>query len=284
MLLKQLKNLKKNCLKFYKTLQKLTFFMKKRSKNFTFSLLLALILSFVGGILEAYSLTNRGFFALMQTGNLISVFINLVKTDWNSLLVSFVVVFTFIVGLIISNVIEFICEKKKKDYQPFELMICVALLVLVIFIPVEYTSEEAILEAKDLSWPNVLGNIVLALIGSMLLESFRKMNSKNYTSTMMTANLQRMVSSFFIGEEKHDKNEIISGFDYVLVILSFGVGVMISYGYFHLLKEFFANNYSYWMEVIPNLILLVPICILIATLIGRYIYLRKKFNVASVAQ
>ena len=56
--------------------------MKKRSKNFTFSLLLALILSFVGGILEAYSLTNRGFFALMQTGNLISVFINLVKTDW----------------------------------------------------------------------------------------------------------------------------------------------------------------------------------------------------------
>ena len=176
------------------------------------------------------------------------------------------------------------CEKKKKDYQPFELMICVALLVLVIFIPVEYTSEEAILEAKDLSWPNVLGNIVLALIGSMLLESFRKMNSKNYTSTMMTANLQRMVSSFFIGEEKHDKNEIISGFDYVLVILSFGVGVMISYGYFHLLKEFFANNVSYWMEVIPNLILLVPICILIATLIGRYIYLRKKFNVASVAQ
>ena len=258
--------------------------MKKRSKNFTFSLLLALILSFVGGILEAYSLTNRGFFALMQTGNLISVFINLVKTDWNSLLVSFVVVFTFIVGLIISNVIEFICEKKKKDYQPFELMICVALLVLVIFIPVEYTSEEAILEAKDLSWPNVLGNIVLALIGSMLLESFRKMNSKNYTSTMMTANLQRMVSSFFIGEEKHDKNEIISGFDYVLVILSFGVGVMISYGYFHLLKEFFANNVSYWMEVIPNLILLVPICILIATLIGRYMYLRKKFNVASVAQ
>ena len=59
---------------------------------------------------------------------------------------------------------------------------------------------------------------------------------------------------------------------------------MISYGYFHLLKEFFANNVSYWMEVIPNLILLVPICILIATLIGRYIYLRKKFNETSVAQ
>ena len=118
--------------------------MKKRSKNFTFSLLLALILSFVGGILEAYSLTNRGFFALMQTGNLISVFINLVKTDWNSLLVSFIVVFTFIVGLIISNVIEFICEKKKKDYQPFELMICVALLVLVIFIPVEFNKENAL--------------------------------------------------------------------------------------------------------------------------------------------
>ena len=62
-------------------------------------------------MLDAYSLTNRGFFALMQTGNLISVFINLVKGDWNSLLVSFIVVITFIIGLILSNFIEYIYEK-----------------------------------------------------------------------------------------------------------------------------------------------------------------------------
>ena len=151
--------------------------MKTRSKNLTFSLLLASILSFCGGMLDAYSLTNRGFFALMQTGNLISVFINLVKGDWNSLLVSFVVVITFIIGLILSNFIEYIYEKKKKDYRPLELVISLILLVLVIFIPVEYTMEEAILEAKDLSWPNLASNILLALIGSMFLESFRKMNS-----------------------------------------------------------------------------------------------------------
>ena len=101
--------------------------MKTRSKNLTFSLLLALILSFCGGMLDAYSLTNRGFFALMQTGNLISVFINLVKGDWNSLLVSFVVVITFIIGLILSNFIEYIYEKKKKDYRPLELVISLIL-------------------------------------------------------------------------------------------------------------------------------------------------------------
>lgn len=259
--------------------------MKTRSKNLTFSLLLALILSFCGGMLDAYSLTNRGFFALMQTGNLISVFINLVKGDWNSLLVSFVVVITFIIGLILSNFIEYICEKKKKDYRPLELVISLILLVLVIFIPVEYTMEEAILEAKDLSWPNLVGNILLALIGSMFLESFRKMNSKNFTSTMMTANLQRMVSSFFIGEEKHDKNEIISGFDYIFIILSFGFGVMTSYGYFHLLKDNFIDNNNYYLQIVPNLILVLPILIILATLIGQTWYLRRnKKNVNEVEQ
>lgn len=259
--------------------------MKTRSKNLTFSLLLALILSFCGGMLEAYSLTNRGFFALMQTGNLISVFINLVKGDWNSLLVSFVVVITFIIGLILSNFIEYIYEKKKKDYHPLELVISILLLILVIFIPVEYTREEAILEAKDLSWPNVVSNILLALIGSMFLESFRKMNSKNFTSTMMTANLQRMVSSFFIGEEKHDKNEIISGFDYVFIILSFGLGVMASYGYFHLLKENFVDSNNYYLQIVPNLILILPILIILATLIGRTCYLkRNKMNVNEIDQ
>ena len=259
--------------------------MKTRSKNLTFSLLLALILSFCGGMLEAYSLTNRGFFALMQTGNLISVFINLVKGDWNSLLVSFIVIITFIIGLILSNFIEYIYEKKKKDYRSLELVISLILLVLVIFIPVEYTREEAILEAKDLSWPNLVGNILLALIGSMFLESFRKMNSKNFTSTMMTANLQRMVSSFFIGEEKHDKSEIISGFDYIFIILSFGLGVMASYGYFHLLKDNFIDNNNYYLQIVPNLILVLPILIILATLIGRTWYLkRNKKNVTEVDQ
>ena len=259
--------------------------MKTRSKNLTFSLLLALILSFCGGMLDAYSLTNRGFFALMQTGNLISVFINLVKGDWNSLLVSFVVVITFIIGLILSNFIEYICEKKKKDYRPLELVISLILLVLVIFIPAEYTMEETILEAKDLSWPNLASNILLALIGSMFLESFRKMNSKNFTSTMMTANLQRMVSSFFIGEEKHDKNEIISGFDYIFIILSFGFGVMTSYGYFHLLKDNFIDNNNYYLQIVPNLILVLPILIILPTLIGRAWYLkRNKKNLNEVEQ
>ena len=259
--------------------------MKTRSKNLTFSLLLALILSFCGGMLDAYSLTNRGFFALMQTGNLISVFINLVKGDWDSLLVSFIVVITFIIGLILSNFIEYIYEKKKKDYRPLELVISLILLVLVIFIPVEYAMEEAILEAKDLSWPNLASNILLALIGSMFLESFRKMNSKNFTSTMMTANLQRMVSSFFIGEEKHDKNEIISGFDYIFIILSFGLGVMTSYGYFHLLKDNFIDNNNYYLQIVPNLILVLPILIILATLIGRTWCLRRnKKNLNEVEQ
>ena len=254
--------------------------MKNKYRNFNFSLILALVLSFCGGALEAYSLTNRGAFALMQTGNIINVFITLVKGDWSNLLVSLIVIITFIFGLFISNLIEYFCAKKEIRYQPIELVLATILLVAVIFIPANYLIEDtAIVEGNRLDAFNIGANVLLALIGAMFLESFRKMNDKNFTSTMMTANLQRMVSSFFKGEEKHDQKELLNGVDYIFVILSFGLGVIWSFGYFYLLKDYFLSGSDYWIKILPNLSLLFVVLLIILLLLFRKIYLaRRKVN------
>lgn len=245
-------------------------------KNFTFNLVLGFCLAYIGGFIDAYSLANRGFFSCLQTGNFISIVSNLIRSNWNSLIISVIVVVTFIIGLFLSNLLEFYFKKRNKDYHPVEFLIAAFLLCLTIFIPVEFTQEEIILQARDLSWPNVVGNLVLALIGAMLLESFRKMDSKNFTATMMTANMQRMVSSFFEGETNKEKDNVIAGIDYIFVLLCFALGVASSYSYYYFLNPYFETDSNYWKQLLPNLILIIPIIILVVLFIINYLKNKKK--------
>ena len=251
----------------------------RKSKNLTYSLVLALTLGFIGGVLETYSLFNRGYFALMQTGNLISIFTNLIRLDRSSLGISLIAVLSFIIGLVIANLIEYFCTKHQKDYHPIELFISAFLLLFIIFVPVEFDQVGTILEAKDFSFSNVFGNVLLSLIGAFLLESFRKMNSINFTSTMMTANLQRMVHSLVNAEEKHDKKELVNGIDYLFLILSFSAGVCASFSYYYFLNPVFQKESNYLFSILPNLILLIPIVLIFVILAINFFDLKKKNEV-----
>ena len=149
------------------------------------------------------------------------------------------------------------------------------MLIIVIFIPVEFNKENVFLEAKDLSFTNVISNMLLSLIGAMLLESFTKLNRKSYTATMMTANLQRMIHSFFKSKEEHDKNELLYGFDYLVIIVLFGLGVMSAYSYFYFLNPNFALNDHYIHTILPNLILFVPILVIVILLILKFCFFNR---------
>ena len=60
---------------------------------------------------------------------------------------------------------------------------------------------------------------------------------------------------------------------------------LLAYGYFHLLKDNFIDNNNYYLQIVPNLILVLPILIILATLIGRAWYLkRNKKNLNEVEQ
>ena len=60
----------------------------------------------------------------------------------------------------------------------------------------------------------------MAIIGATLLQSFNKIEDRNVTTTMLTANLQRTVSSFFKGTIKEDKKEVVAGINYVFIVLA----------------------------------------------------------------
>lgn len=247
--------------------------MNKAKFGLDFKVILALVLSFVGGFLECYSLTNHGFFALMQTGNLISVFMNLVRSDFTSLLVSLSSILAFIVGLICANVIEKLSRKYNKNFQIIDLILIIIFLLVNIFIPIKYTFELEILSVSKLRVESVVGNVFLAFVGAILLESFTSLHSHKYTSTMMTANLERMVKSFF--RSKEEKEELTYGFEYIFIILSFALGVVSFYLYFYFLQDSFNNLNSYGEMILPNLILIIPISFLLISLTMLIIKSRK---------
>ena len=102
------------------------------------------------------------------------------------------------------------------------------------------------------------------------------MNSINFTSTMMTANLQRMVHSLVNAEENHDKKELVNGIDYLFLILTFSSGVCASFSYYYFLNPVFKNESNYLFSILPNLILVIPIILIFIILVIYLLDLRRK--------
>lgn len=254
--------------------------IKKYDKKLTV-LILALLLSFCGGFLEIYSLVCKGRFALMQTGNLIYTFTSLISSNFYEALVYLLTIVSFILGLFFSNFIEYKYSKKGKDVHVIELILIEVLILINIFIPTEFFQNDNILEANSLSIYNIISDILLSLIGAMLLESFKKINSHNFTSTMMTANLDRMVHSFFVSYIKKDKDkneERIYGFEYIFIILSFGLGIISYFCYFYFLNKanYFKIDANYFESILANLLLILPLIFILIITIVRYFQIKSK--------
>lgn len=236
---------------------------------------LAFTLAFVGGMLEVYSLAYRGFFSLMHTGNIITVFTSLISEQYVEVLQRLVVVFSFIIGLIIANFIEYHHIKRNKNYHVFELILMAICLIISILIPTYLKFDEKLITPDNSNYINVIGNIFMAIIGATLLQSFNKIEDRNVTTTMLTANLQRTVSSFFKGVKKEDKKEVVAGINYVFVVISFIIGAATSYLYLYLIKQVLIENCGLFYQYLPNFILFVPLIITIILVI-RYKIKDKK--------
>ena len=91
--------------------------MVMKMKNKKIAILTPLILSFIGGFLDIYSLMYRGgHFTFLQTGNLIYLARDLINNDYDSVLICLFIFLSFSVGLIIANIISYIFKIKKKEY------------------------------------------------------------------------------------------------------------------------------------------------------------------------
>lgn len=180
-------------------------------------LISTLIMAFIGGYFDVYSLLYRGGkFAFLQTGNLLNLAIDIKNGDIVKIGLGLILFICFIGGLIGANLIKRLLEKAHKGkYSQLVLLV----LMILLLIP-NYFFEETI--APDLSY---IAIGALGFIGGILLESFRNYFIP-FTATMMTNNCKLMVDSFMNGIFLKDGKELRKGLIYVLIILAFLMGVV----------------------------------------------------------
>ncbi|MBP5574220.1 MAG: DUF1275 domain-containing protein [Bacilli bacterium] len=123
-------------------------------KSNIISLISALLLTFAGGFVDAYTFIYRGgVFATMQTGNLIKFFISLVNGSFQLMFLLPIIV--FIGGCIIAALL-----KDNKYQSPITLIS-----LLVVFIAAGFCPQTE-------AW-NIVCVCLLSLVGAMQFESFR---------------------------------------------------------------------------------------------------------------
>lgn len=190
------------------------------------TLRLGLILALAGGFMDAYSYILRDeVFANAQTGNMLLFGINLSQGNWTMAQRYICPVGAFVIGIVISDIIRLLMEKKTSRRKVFHwrqvaVLIEIAVLAIVGFMP------------QDV---NLLANSLTSLACGIQVESFRKIRGYASATTMCIGNLRSATQYFGNVLFRKDKASLEKGILFSMVILFFVIGAIIGntcVGYF----------------------------------------------------
>lgn len=216
--------------------------------------IMAICLAFIGGLLDIFCLVNYSVYATMHTGNVIKVVTSIVDQDYKLFFEALLMIIVFIIGLIIANIYE--KKRNKKGIRGY-LNISLLFLVIAIFIPMD-------LGPGELSVIKTLSASLYAFEGAILMHSFTSFGSNSYSSTTMTANLNRTVSTIYDRVALKDKKLNFIIVIYILIFISFILGVLLGYLYL----KFIPFPESGFLALYGrNMLILLPILIIIICLL-----------------
>ena len=73
---------------------------------FRYEAFVAVTLSFIGGIFDVYCLFNFNIYAMLHTGNIIKLVINLIDGEYAMFLITLLIVLAFAAGIYLANMYE----------------------------------------------------------------------------------------------------------------------------------------------------------------------------------
>ena len=215
--------------------------------------IIAVILSFIGGILDIYCLINFNLYATLHTGNIIKLATYLIDKNYSMFLATFLIVFFFCVGIYIANAIE---DSKKGNNIRKLLIVSIITLVIALFIPNDTPQGE-------LSVIKMLSAVIFGLEGAFIIHSFVSFGEFYYSATTMTANVNRLVTNIYKRVHDKDKNNKYGILTYFLIFIFFMLGVAVGYIYLTSVSDFenqVMNLYKY------NFLILIPIILMLICL------------------
>ena len=179
----------------------------QRSESF----LLCALLSFSGGLQDAYTYNVRGnVFANAQTGNVVLMSQNFMCGEWLQGLYYLCPLVFFACGVFAAERIESRYKSSKKlHWRQIILFIEMAALAIVGLLPVDW---------------NVAANMLVSFSCAMQVQTFRKVHGYGYASTMCIGNLRSGTESLSQYLRSGDQALLYKSLYFFGIILVFAVG------------------------------------------------------------
>ena len=180
---------------------------------------LSAILSFSGGLQDAYTYNVRGnVFANAQTGNVVLMSQNVMMGNWNSAIHYMLPLISFAAGVFITEQIENRFKSSKGvHWRQLVLLIEIVLLGIVGLMPTDI---------------NIIANMMVSFTCAMQVQSFRKVHGYGYASTMCIGNLRsgtESLSQYLRNRERASLNKALHFFGIILIFaIGAGAGGVIS--------------------------------------------------------
>lgn len=175
---------------------------------------LSALLSFSGGLQDAYTYNVRGsVFANAQTGNVVLMSQNFMMGQWSKGLHYLLPLISFAAGVFLAERIESRFKRNPKiHWRQIVLFVEIVMLMIVGFLPGAL---------------NVFANMLVSFACAMQVQTFRKVHGYGYASTMCIGNLRsgtESLSKFMRTKEKAALFKSLHFFG-IIVIFAIGAGI-----------------------------------------------------------
>lgn len=190
---------------------KFSIFHYHPTKQMSESLFTATLLSMSGGLQDIYTYISRGHvFANAQTGNIVLLSQNIFNSNWKNAIHYFVPILFFSLGVAAATRIRQSFQNLQRlHWRQIVLIIEMLLLFIVGFIPEKL---------------NLIANALVSFSCAMQVQSFRKVDSYAFASTMCIGNIRSGMEALCSYQQSHNKQTLYKSFHYFGIIFLFALG------------------------------------------------------------
>lgn len=185
----------------------------KRQMSETY--VVAAILASAGGFLDAYSYLVRGHvFANAQTGNIVLLGMRFFDRDWLGCAKYLMPIVMFVAGVLLADRLRIKLKNSSLHWRQHIILIEAAVLAAVTYIPVGGRYD-------------IVANTLISFVCSLQVESFRKVHSISFATTMCTGNLRTATELISLYLTDKDDEHLSAALKLYGIIAFFILGVII---------------------------------------------------------
>lgn len=174
------------------------------------SLIMGMLLAFVGGYLDAYTyITRDGVFATAQTGNTVLFAVRAASQEYSGAIQNVPPFLAFVAGVLVAELIKDKLKPRHRAVLTLEFLI----LFIVGFLPA--------------SIPNMIITMAIAFVSSLQIATFNKLGDWSYNSTITTGNLRTAAQASYGAFVGHDEESMRKFKGFTAIMLSFISGTLV---------------------------------------------------------